>query len=394
MTQEMYMAAEPLRICVGARVVLAVKSVCMVLSAALALTLLHPVAAAEDYVLSAGQDATKVTIESANLTAAMPFEWPRIIFHHTVDPFSPTFDVGIPRLYLYNDTDGDGRFCRAEAVAVVPMDSNHVTWNVSAIEQGYSTESGQYARFSMSCNLSAYALDENDTLMVADFASVSSSFSITELASRHENSEGPYTVMGRDEISCSLCFRALRDVDATGLVVDQWLQGGGTTSMFLIKESGDLGEVTYTEVSGREDETEFGEDFAHALMEASDPRQEFSFSKEDGTVQASYFLSSVATLGDGNETRTMSTYYSTGSGLVVDTVLPILNESTSPVILNMSALLDEAGFVGGVKDWVELYLPYFIAFVAAVASLLLVMWHIRMRRKRLQLEKEFHKKKE
>ena len=392
MTQETYMAVEGLRTSVGARTGLVMTGICMVLSAALALTLLHQVAAAEDYVLYAGQDATKVTIESANLTAAIPFEWPRIIFHHTVDPFSPTFDVGVPRLYLYNDTDGDGWFCRAEAVAVVPMDSNHVTWNVTSIEQGYSSELGQYARFSMNGNVSAYALDENGTLMVSDFATVSSSFLIAEFSTRQENSDGPYTVMGRDEIVCSISLKMVRGFNATGLVVDQSLQGGGTTSMFLIKESDDFGEEAYTEVSGREDETELGEDFAHVLMATPEPRQEFSFSKEDGTVQASYFLSSVAVLGDGNETRTKSTYYSTGSGLVVDTVLPLLNESTSPLMFNISALLDEGGFVGSVKDWGELYLPYFLAFVAAVASLLLVMWHMRMRRKRLELEKELKKK--
>lgn len=361
------------------------------LCAMLVLTCAQRVSAEDDYSLYVSVDETKVNIVSGNLTAAIPFEWPRVIFHHTEDPFSPTFDVGIPRLYLFNDTDGDGRFCRSEATAVSFLDSNHVVWNCSAVDQGYSPELGEYARLSMSCNLSAYTPDENETLLMADFAKAVFSFSINELSTRHHNSEGSFTVMGRSEVSMCMSLSVSKAVNATGIVVDQSLQGGGTTSMFLIKESDGHDEVVYTELSGRVDETELGDDFAHVLMEVSEPRQEFSFSKEDGTVQATYFLSSVASLGDGNETYPGSSYYTTGSGLVVDTVLPLLNESTSPLTLNVSSLLDENGFVGSVRDWVELYLPYLLAAGIACASSLLVMWHLRMRRKRVDLEKKLEK---
>jgi hypothetical protein len=59
--------------------------------------------------------------------------------------------------------------------------------------------------------------------------------------------------------------------------------------------------------------------------------------------------------------------------------------------LNISALLDETGFVGSVRDWVELYLPYLLAVGVACASAVLVAWHLKMRRKRVALEKKLEK---
>jgi hypothetical protein len=142
------------------------------------------------------------------------------------------------------------------------------------------------------------------------------------------------------------------------------------------------------------DETELGDDFAHVMSEVSEPRQEVDFSKEDGTVQATYFLSSVAALGDGTEAAPASSYYTTGSGLVLDTVLPPLNGTTSPLTLNMSILLEESGFVGSVRDWVEEYFPYFVAAAALGVSALLVAWHLRMRRRRVESQKSTEKEDE
>lgn len=382
------MAGEDVRAPVGSRTGLTSKSLSVVMSVLMTLTLTQCVIAEDDYSLDVDIDQTKVSIVSGNLTAAITFDWPRVIFHHTVDPFSPTFDVGFPRLYLFNDSDGDGRFCRSEATAVGFLDSNHVEWNISLVEQGYSTELGEYARLSMSCNVSAYTPDDNETLLLPDFAEAVFSFSISELSTRLANSEGAYTVMGRNEICCGIQLSVLQPLNATGVVVDQSLQGGGTTSMFLIKEWDGNDEVAYTELSGRVDETELGDDFTHVLQDVPGPRQEIAFSKEDGTIQAACFVSSVASLGDGTEVMPGSSYYTTGSGLVFDTVLPSLNESSSPLCMNVSVLLDEAGFVGGVRDWVEQYLPYFVLSVAAAASMLLVMWHLRMRRKRVESEKK------
>jgi hypothetical protein len=155
----------------------------------------------DDYSLYVNPGDTAVNIESGNLTAAVPYEWPRIIFYHEADPFSPHFDVGISRLYLFNDSDGDGNFCRSEATAVCFLDSNHVTWNVSTVEHGYDSELGEYASFSMSCNVSAYTPDENETMLLPDFASAAFRFSISEMSSRVVNSEGAYTVLGRNEIA-------------------------------------------------------------------------------------------------------------------------------------------------------------------------------------------------
>jgi len=113
-------------------VVAAAVSLCFVV-----LSVAAPMSGADDdYSLYISVDDTKVGIVSGNLTAAVTRDWPRIVYWHSEDPFTPTFEVSFPRMFMFNDTDADGVFARSEMLGVSFLDSNHVLWNFSAVDQG------------------------------------------------------------------------------------------------------------------------------------------------------------------------------------------------------------------------------------------------------------------
>jgi len=79
--------------------------------------------AAEEYELHVGtDDPNKINLLSGNFSVAITRDWPRVIFRHELDPFSPTFEVSCPRMYLFNDTDGDDIFDPPEAEFTVFLD--------------------------------------------------------------------------------------------------------------------------------------------------------------------------------------------------------------------------------------------------------------------------------
>jgi len=96
--------------------------------------------------LSHSVDDYKTAFVSGNLTAAVTHDWPRVAFYHTNDRFSPTFEIGMPVIYLFNDTNEDGIFARSEATYVAYLDSlRNVTWDISLVLMGVDPVTGQFA---------------------------------------------------------------------------------------------------------------------------------------------------------------------------------------------------------------------------------------------------------
>src|SRR5512137_1518757 len=137
------------------------------------------VLAKEEHFLDYSEDNFKVVFISGNLTAAVTHDWPRVVFEHTTDPFSPTFEVGLPRLFLYNDSNDDGYFSISEVTYVSYMDENHVNWNVSPVEFLNDSVSGEYAEFRMNTTLALYKGLDNNTIALADWANVTFWFKIS-----------------------------------------------------------------------------------------------------------------------------------------------------------------------------------------------------------------------
>jgi hypothetical protein len=353
---------------------------CIILSATLS-----PSVRAEDYELFVSPGDTDVSIISGNLTAAITYDWPRIIFWHTVDPWTPTFEVGIPHMYLYNDTNADGVFARSETEYTVYMDSNYVDWNVSQVDSGLDEANGSYAQFGMTGSLSAFKLLDNGSVVeVSDWAVATFWFSITQNSTMHTNSIGSYAVLGKTDIRTNMTLRVEKQVNATSLAIEQMLQGGGLNSVFLLKQASKEDSAYLSEVSGRVDETELGENFTHSYVETEFPMQEIEFAKEDWTVQAHYDWDSVSVCEtDGSEDEEMlrSSYYTTGSGLVLDSSL-LLPDVNSTVILDSVVGLEEAGFAGRMRDWVKENLPQIIALSGVmVCGATLSIWFARKRKK-------------
>ena len=97
----------------------------------------------EDHQLFVSIDDTKVTIVSGNFSVAVTRDWPRVIFKHDIDPFSPHFEVSYPRMHFHNGSNLEGAFDNGEANLTMFLDSNHVSWNVTAIDQGYTEDFGE-----------------------------------------------------------------------------------------------------------------------------------------------------------------------------------------------------------------------------------------------------------
>jgi len=338
----------------------------------------------EEPFISHTVDDYKTAFISANLTAAVTHDWPRVAFYHTEDIFSPTFEIGMPVIYLFNDTDGDGMFVRSEMTYLAYLDAHHnVTWNISDVVMDVGPSEGQYAVLSRWAYIALFEDREDIEPVIDRWARVHFSFKIAENPVTYQNVLGSYVVSGKVDMRMNLTLEILSPVNSSGIVVEQSLKGGMNTNTFLLTEELGLDYLVQTQAPARIDETENGEDFAHRFDLSGLPNQRIDFAKEDGTVQAHYKISSVPLLSQG-ESRVRApmncSYYTTGTGLVLHTALLISN-ATGNITHDMSLGIDEAGFYTGVRDWLTENLPSIMVVTGTVAALICVALFILIRRR-------------
>jgi hypothetical protein len=340
------------------------------------------VADSEDYSIACDDGDTAVNLISGNFSVAITRDWPRVIFWHTTDIFGPTFEVGFPRMYLYNDSDGNGVFSRSEATGTIYLDSLYAVWTMTAVETGITPTSGKYARFSMTSTVPCYAQVGNDTLEIHDWAEVRFWFTLCENPMVYENSRGEYTVRGKTELRSNFSVDLYDCTDCSGVVLEQSLQGGGSTNMFLLREQlGDY-EVNYTEASGTVDQTLLGANFTNPLGGTDEPLQEIKLSKEDGTVQAVYYWNSEATLANATQEHpslVSSSYYTTGTGLILHTAISTNNSTT----LSHDSIVGiiESGFIGRITDWAKEHVVELAAVGALIVMVVALMVLVSRRRR-------------
>ena len=347
---------------------------------------LSPIVAGEDddgYAMFVSVDETKVSIISGNLTVAVTRDWPRLVFWHSVDPFSPTFEVGFPKMYLFNDTDGDGRFCRAEAVYTVFLDSNHVEWNLSSVQSGFDDDLGEFVMFSMRTRADAYDSTLDAPPTVESWADVTFWFCVAERATTYENPAGSHSLSGRTDAFVNLTVEVTNRTELQALAVERFLQGGGSTDEFHILEDGPEGGVSAV-LSGRVDESVGDENFTRPLNCTDSPTQCVEFAKDDGTVQASYRWGSEAADRSGQipGIQMNSTCFTTGVGLMLHSALPLENGTVSFSHDSSIGILEE-GFVGAMTDWLKENALAVAVVAAAAAAVAVVALHIALRRRRL-----------
>jgi hypothetical protein len=339
---------------------------------------------AEDYTLSATEGETQVNFESGNFSVAITRDWPRVIFWHSTDIFSPTFEVGFPRMYTFNDSDGNGVFSRSETTGIIYLDSFYTVWKVTGVETGDSTVSGEFARFSMTSSVPCFTEVGNDTLEIHDWAEICFWFVICENPTTYENSIGEYTVMGKTELRTSFSIEFANFTDCTGIVLEQSLQGGGSTNMFLLRQQADEDEINYTEVSGSLDQTILGREFTNPFLSTGEPVQEIRFSKEGGVVQAMYRWNTEAVTDNSTQvssTSASSSYYTTGTGLMLHTAFSANNSTT----LSHDSIVGilESGFIGKITEWAKEYaLEVTLAILAVVIIIVAAVMRSRRRRSR------------
>jgi len=338
----------------------------------------------EEPFISCPVDEYKTAFISANLTALVTHDWPRVAFYHTEDIFSPTFEVSMPVIYLFNDSDADGMFVRSEMTYVAYLDDHHnVTWNITDPVINTGPEEGQYAILDRWADIALF--DDREALepVMEKWARAHFTFMVTENPVTYENEFGVYVVDGKIDMRINFTLEILSPVNCSGAVFEQSLKGGMSTNTFLLTEDLGLGYLVQTQAMSRIDETENGEDFAHRFDLSDLPNQRIEFAKEDGTVQAYYKISSAPMLGNGTSAvrAPMScSYYTTGSGLVLHTALLISN-ATGNVTHDLSLGIDEAGFYTSVRDWIAENLPAIMVVTGTIVALVCVGSFIVIRRK-------------
>lgn len=355
----------------------------MLCAAALVIPASSVVSGAEHF-LDYSEDNFKVVFISGNLTAAVTYDWPRVVFQHSTALLAPTFEVGMPLLYLFNDTNPDGVFDQSEMVYVSYLDAHHnVTWTVSSVEFGSETMPGEYAQFRMNASLSLVNDFENPTALVEDWANITFWFRITENPVVYSNTYGSYTVVGKTDLKMNFTLEIKKHINVSGIALEQSLKGGGSTYMFQIREDAGGGDTRVTSVSSRDDETVRGLNFTHMLNETSLGCQEIDFSKADGVVQAHYHYSSEPislARGTMHATPMNSSYYTTGSGLKLNIAYSIDNE-TDTITHESSLGLDEHGFVSKVKDWFTENLPWLLIISGGIVAVVSISILVIMLRK-------------
>jgi hypothetical protein len=333
----------------------------------------------EDQFLDFFEDNFKVSFISENLTAAATYAWPRVVFYHTTDLLSPNFEVGFPLFHPFNDTNGDGVFSKSEALYYGYLDAHHnVTWTHWPTAIHEYPDGSDYALFTMNASLSLYSGPDEVFPEIESWANVTFNFVITETPVQSQNSLGSYLVDGKIAMRVNFTLDIEKPINATGLAVEHFLKGGGSTYMFHLKEDTPLG-ISLTNVSSREDETVNGPEFTHVMNQTSLPYQQIQFAKDDGTVQAYFrYDSEPKTVigGVAQEARMNSSYYATGDGLVLHTAFSFSNETES-LSYESHLGLDESGFISSVEDWLERNLPMILivvgSFITIVACTMFVM---------------------
>jgi hypothetical protein len=336
-------------------------------------------ASAEEHFLDFSKDNFKVSFISGNLTAAITYAWPRVIFQHSTDLFSATFEVGMPTIYLFNDTNDDGLFSRSEATYTAYLGSLYdVTWNVSEVGFYNDTAGGEVALFTMSAPLSLYLNSTDVEPTIRDWANATFWFRICERKMTYTNSYGSYDVQGKTELQFNYSLHIRQKMNFTGLALEHLLKGGGSANMFLLREASSRPGGHLTPVYSREDETVNGPDFTHKFVQTSSPCQEIAFAKDDNTIQAFYYYSSEPLGNVSGSVRPVgmnSSFYTTGSGMILDVAYSVDNE-TSMLSHEGFIGIDEAGFKLKVRDWFENNIAAILAvtggLMAVVATAVLV----------------------
>jgi hypothetical protein len=347
-----------------------------VLSAALllllSLSLLLP--GAPKHFLNYSEDNYMIAFVSGNFTAALTRDMPRVVFGHTHPVLSPEFGVSSQKLYVFNDTNGDGIFSRSEAIYTSYLDWHHVTWNMSTVEFGNDSAGNEYAQVWMRTKASLYAgIDDVSVLpAISDWAIVTFSYRISDRATNHSNVFGAYVVSGRTEMTMSFTITLLRPVDAEGIVLETYVNGGGSTNMLLLREAMDAGGLT--DVSSSLDESVLGTNFTHRFMQTDRPLQDIYMAKEDGIVQAFYHFTSAPMNGSGTSAgvvRMNSSYYTDGAGMILHQAFFIAN-GTYALSQESSLGIDELGFSVSVKDWFQDHLPMLMVVCGTIAAAILL----------------------
>jgi hypothetical protein len=348
------------------------------------------VQAKAQHFLDYSEDNYKVVFISGNLTAAITHDWPRVVFEHTTDPFSPTFEVGLPRMFLYNDSNEDGFFSLSEVTYVSYLDANHVSWNVTPVEFEKGSVSGESAMFRMNATLNLYEGPSNATVAVRDWATIAFWFRISQYGYYHNNSLGSYLVRGKTDLAFNYTLDIIKPVETTGVVMEHLLQGGGSTYMFLLRQMGRYHSVVEEFVSARVDETVYGANFTNSFQPTYLPDQQVSFAKDDRTAQAYYRWDSEPTITSGNNStavQTADSYFTTGTGLMFHHSFLVGNGTGS---IHQAAIvgIDETAFVGKISDWLKDNIWEVVAFTACMVVLIVVSAVALGRKKRRKMREQ------
>jgi len=351
-------------------------------------------ASARAHFLEYNVDNYMAAFRSGNFSASVTLDWPRVVFSHIGSYLGPIFDVSFEAMYLFNDTNRDGYFSRPEATYTSFLDESRVSWNgeigwnVSDVIFVEDPLSGESALLSMRSTISLYAGLMNQSLdepTIVDWANLTFWFTISDNLTYHSNSFGTYTIDGKTAIRANYSLEILKQVDSSGVVLEQRLKAGGKTYLFeLLENHGN--EDNYTVVSGRIDETVHGLNYSNELIPANAPNQEVLFAKEDGTVQAYYRYSSEPTLyqvGVLTSVPANVSYFTTGTGVILHTAFHMPN-GTALLSHDVSLGIVESGFVSSPGDWIMNNLVL-IVLVAILIVLIPLTARILTRRKSTRL---------
>lgn len=345
-----------------------------------------------DHFLESSHDSYKIAFMSGNFTASITRDMPRVVFLHARAVVSPTFVVSIPKVYLFNDTNDDGVFERSEALYTAYLDFNHISWNVSSAEFGNDTLAGEYAQVRMHGTASLLTGLGNETDIepkIRDWANLTFSFRIYEREANFTTPFGEYSISGRTEMRVNFTIGVIKHLDVQGIAVEENLQGGGSTYMFLLRQANIPGRLV--PISSRVPEEEIGTNFTHPFLQTRNPLQEVYFAKENGTVQAFSFFSSTPMNGTGPSAKAVpmnSSYYTTGSLMVLDQAFFITNR-TDFLTQEMSLGIDEQGFTMTARGWFKENLPILMVVCGSIALVitlpLLVIMYRKYRRSEEQI---------
>ncbi len=338
------------------------------------------------------EDPYKVQFISGNLTAAVTKTWPRVDFQHSDNLLSPMFEISMPRLFLFNDTNGDGAFSLSEAQYTGLMDDMYVKWNVSAIRFEQSAQAGEFATTSMSGWVSLYkglTNQSSNAPAVRDWARLTFTFTIFEKNVTFSNSLGPYSVKGKTDLVIGMDFAVAKHVNANLLALEQQLQAGGSVNNFLVRErSANSNSTELTSVSSRNDERPLGLNYTHKILQTGLPTQDIDFANDRGTVQAYYRQNSEPTSNDSGTPMSVSmnsSYYTTGTSMMLYSVFGFGNR-TDNLSHEMSIGLDMKGFVR-VRDWAMRNLPVLAIVIGGLVVLGVVSAHAWRRKQRMTAER-------